>query len=91
MSLVWAIHWKGIELIDVFNNEISICLFSSQLVGVAKTFGNHFDALVLTGLTLPLADPASTLTALIAHGLRIVAEHGPDRCGKHIHLTHLKI
>ena len=49
--------------------------------------GNLFDALVLTGIALPLADPAGTLTTLIAHVLRIAAEHGPDRYGKRVRLT----
>ena len=49
--------------------------------------GNFFDALVLTGRALPLADPAGTLTTLIAHVLKIAAEHGPDRYGKRVRLT----
>ena len=54
---------------------------------MSQKIGNLFNALVLTGIALPLAYSAGTLTALIAHGPRIAVEHEPDGYGKRVHLT----
>ena len=54
---------------------------------MSQKIGNLFNGLVLTGIALPLGYSAGTLTALIAHGLRIAVEHEPDGYGKRVHLT----